>query len=364
MIATTRRVRRLSAAAALAFAGLVAAPHTSAAAPPPGFFYLSFQDRLPVVGYDRSDWIAYSYVGRRPAALRPRLRLIRNGTVIVETEGQAVWGDDGASAPDLVVGDLLQVQDATTGEVYAQATFDGRPAFNQGVCGAVTELAGLRTFGAEISGVGAYDPKGGANAYGGPDETRIDATFEGDGPGDDFDVEFEKPVKAGFRIWAEQQYAVGDNASVRAFREQRVRACEEPPPTTPQPAPGPPAKVDQRPPVGALTPPKHLSKRLLAEHLKGTMFTVLTDEPGMVDASVVLRTGRNPKAKRKTIGALTQSVKQGKNRVRIPVAAASRKTLKRAAGSPTARLVFTFTLRDAAGNVTVLPSVTLKVPRR
>ena len=366
MLATTRSARSLSAVA-LAAVGLVVAAPSSVAAPPTGFFYLAFEDRLPTVGTLSTDIVAYDYVGRRPAALRPRLRLLRNGSVVVETTSSSSWGSDAARTPALAVGDLLEVQDEVTGEVYAQARFNARPAFLQGTCGEVTELAGQRTGGSEISGVGAYDPAGG-NDYGGPDATRIDATFEGDGPGTAFQVEFERPVRAGFRVWAEEQYPAADNASVRAFREQRVRSCDEPEPPAAPPIPTPPgaapAPADRRAPLGTVRKPKDLSKRTIAQLARGATFTVLSDEAGTVDASTTLRTVRKGRTKRTPVGGLTQTVVAGKNAVRLTLSAADRRRIKAVAGSSSARLVFGFKIRDAAGNATTLPSVTLKVPRR
>lgn len=353
--------RRLGAACALAVASAtLAAPaaHATNTSNKPVSWTLSFVDSVPRDAKDlRPDRASFERSGTigLTGSERPYARLVRAGSIIDLENGYDKDGSGGISRPELLPGDILQVVDSQTGGLYAEATYDGKPALDANACTGAAKATGTRSADASVTGVGEFANVDNPWKYESDPNMSTTGLVTNAAPGT-FEVAFKRPLIAGHLVWAETTLVQSPAVTVTSYSERFVGSC--PPP------PVPPDTLAPAGTAGLLA----ASKRMKDLTKKGVTFRVTSGEASTAKATLTLQTvkGKGKKAKIKTlvVGTATASIPAG-GAVQLTVKID--KTLKgkvvEASKKKGSKLLLSTTLTDAAGNVATLPVQTVKFPK-
>lgn len=359
------RARRLTAAFVLAAStAALAAPTahaTNSNASKPVTWTLSFEDSVSRKPSDlRPDRASFERSGGLglTGQERPAARLVRAGSIIDLESGDDRDAYGGVSRPELLPGDILQVVDTRTGGLYAEAMFDGRPSLDANACTGAISATGLRSPNADVTGVGEYANVNNPWKYESDPSMSTTGLIPNAGPGV-FEVRFKRPLIAGHLVWAETTLVQSPSVTVTSYSERFVTAC-----------PPPPIPPDTLPPAGTAAPAA-VAKSLKKLAKSGLTYRVSSGEAATVNAVLTLETTRK-KGKKKAPKVTSLIV--GKTTVTVPAGGAIDVNVKidptmkgkviSAAKQKGSRLLLSTTLTDAAGNVSTLPTTTVKFPKK
>ncbi len=355
--------RRLGAACALAIASAAlaapAAQATNGSQNKPVSWTLSFVDSVPRDAKDiRPDRATFERSGTigLTGNERPYARLVRAGSVIDLENGWDKDGSGGVSRPELLPGDILQVVDSQSGGLYAEATFDGKPALDANACTGAAKATGLRTADASVTGVGEYANVDNPWKYESDPSMVTNGLVTNAAPGT-FEVAFKRPLIAGHLVWAETKLIQSPSVTVTSYSERFVGSC-----------PPPPIPPDTLAPAGTagLLATKRAKMKDLTK--KGITSRVTSSEAATANATLTLQTvkGKGKKAKIKTLVVGTASAPVpagGAVALTVKIDKSLKGKIAEAAAKKGSKLLLSTTLTDAAGNVSTLPVQTVKFPK-
>lgn len=346
------RTRRPLLATAAALVALAAAPAGASAATA---WTINIKDGVPSDGrIGPTDSVSFT---EGPAKLidsaPPTVRVLRGSAVVAREYATNNFNDGSGSliAGSMLPGDVIQVLGTSSGEVYAQVTYDGRPAFGADACGGARSGSGAKAATSAITRAGAYSYVRGGPDYGDTGTNLVNARITSNGPSEAFAVSFDRPLQARSILWAEATWS-NDIAVVNTYTERRVVPCPVPP--------------DRTAPKAKLVKPKGMNRLRLSSFTKGLTFTITPDEAVNLRGRIELRTGKGKRKRAVVVGTAKVSLEAKQARkVKIRVTSAGKRRLRKASKTRAGgRVAVVFTVADAAGNTTTLPSTTVKLPRK
>lgn len=348
-----RLYRSVRSSGAAAVVVLALSASSAAAASGPTSWQAAFENDTPSVFNDqRSDSFWYDWNDGDSPTVPLIGRVERAGARIAEDKSankNGVW----IPLPELLPGDLAVVT-TTDGTVVFSSAYDGTPSFDPTTCVGVTGFSGKRTPDAQVSEVKSFGWKMEDWGYGntGWSSTDKDPGIVTTLAGDVFGGSFSRPLTADRWLYATSKKVLSPALTIEQTQIRPVPAC-----------PPPPVPADTTAPNGSATAlTKKQLKKLTMGRLfsKGLVLTVTSSEPATLTGQLSLR--KSKKKKPTSLGTVTQPMPGG-----VPtgvVLKPAKKHKKKLKGLPSsARLVVNLSLKDAAGNSTPLPPVTLKIPK-
>lgn len=376
-VPTTRR-RAAAVRSALALVGLLAigAPATASAAVPDSILY--FTDSVP----GEPDAVAALVQNATSTnGEDPLLEVTRSGAsigTVAYEQGSYIRKE----LPDLQPGDHARVLGRTSGTVYAEATYDGRPTFSTPVCNSTPfTISGSRTPGATMHrlAVRSAGTDGDGGPYGAGANHKATFTYGAQGPGDLFVGQFAYLPMAGQIFQGLETYPAGTFV-VQHFVERVVPACSvavpvkvdtpgrpgaEPGPSNP----GPGGTAKAGPKVLVLKAIKLAKKTHLTDLTKaGIAIELRSDRPGTLALKLAVRTttgkGKKLQTKTDTVGQLrTQLAANRTAKLKLKADRKKLALLVKLAKKKGVKLVVSGTVTDVAGVATAIPPSTLSLPK-
>lgn len=355
---------RALALGALGFAFALPVAQASAADTGPTKWVIGFADDVVTeASGNQPDAVYLDWEdGTRPAeSTAIVMKVERAGSVISASDYPSRYGSF-VSMPDLRAGDVATFSDKNTGVVVAQAAYDGRPSFDATTCNGSTGFTGLRTAASAIDSVGGFtlerysgrDDYGGS--YSGWDRTQSNSGTVISLVGEAFGGTFARPIATGTFITAKSHRDLTADILIRTTVTRQVGGC--PPP--------PPAPADTSAPSAGLSAPtaKKLKKITLGKLISaGLKLSVKPNEASTVNAQLLLRKSKKSKKPPTVLATTTLAAAAGVDtqfKLKLP-----KKAKKKLRGLPgSAKLLIHVTVTDGAGNVTTLPDVAFKVPKK